>query len=154
MTEEGNDALQDAADDVIERLQRNFGERWGGAWLRWEPTREICIAVVDPTAEEANLVARAADAAEWVGTTVAVRYSWVQLEAFQEQLRLASNAESIVMLWPDATLNKICVTLNAFDLDALRRLYDTVPSDVLVVSVHPGVHAELLGGGRRTSEAG
>ena len=75
MTEEGTDAIQDAADDVIERLQGTFGERWGGAWLRWEPTREICIAVAAPTAEDADLVSRMAGEAGWVGTTVAVRYS-------------------------------------------------------------------------------
>jgi hypothetical protein len=71
------------------------------------------------------------------------------LEAFHEQLRSVSDAESIVMVWPDAELNKVGVTLNAFDLDAMRRLYEAVPSDVLVVSVDPGAHYELLGGGRR-----
>jgi hypothetical protein len=74
--------------------------------------------------------------------------------AFHEQLGLVSDTKSIVMVWPDAKLNKIGVTLNPFDLDSIRRLYEAVPGDVLVVSVHPGVHAELLGGGRRTSKAG
>ncbi len=146
MTEEGNDAIQDAADDVIERLQGRFGERWGGAWLRWEPTREICIAVVDPTAEEADLVAREADEAEWVGTTVGVRYSLAELETFQEQLRRIFDAGSIIMLWPDVQLNKVGVTLNAFNVDAIRRLYEVVPRDVLVVSVEPGARYELFGG--------
>ncbi len=152
MTEEGNDAIQDAADDVIERLQGTFAERWGRAWLSWEPTREICIAVVAPTAEEADLVSRMAGEAGWVGTTVAVRYSGEQLEGFMERLQpVMEICDSIISLGADHQTNKVHVELNAFDVDAIKRLYAVVPQDVLVVSVDPGAHYELLGDGRRRS---
>ncbi len=154
MTEEGNDALQDAADDVIERLQGSFGERWGGAWLHQEPTREICIAVVAPTAEDADLVSRMAGDAGWVGTTVAVRYSGEQLEEFMVRLEpVMAISDSIVSMWPDHQTNKVHVELNASDMDAIQRLYAAVPEDALAVSVDPAARYELLGGSRSTSEA-
>ena len=148
MGEEDNESVQDAADSVIERLEVHFSERWGGAWLRWEPAREICIAVVAPTAEDAEVVARMASEAGWVGTTVAVRYSAEQLEEFMERLQpVMEISDSIIAIGPDHQTNKVHVELNAFDVDAIERLYAVVPTDVLAITVQPGLRYSLVSGG-------
>ena len=143
MGEEDNESLQDAADSVIERLEVHFIERWGGAWLRWEPIREICIGVVAPTAEDVEFVSRLADQAGWAGTTVAVRYSWAQLKTLQEQLMTVSGV-SVISLGPDVELNKIGVVLNEYDVEAIKQMYAAVPRDVLVISVQPRMEYRLL----------
>jgi hypothetical protein len=148
MTEEGNDAIQDAADGVIEGLEGIFGNRWGGAWLSWEP-REIGVGVVKATAEDAVLVARTANEAGWVGATVAVRYSAEQLEEFHDRLRgIMETSASIVMLGAESQTNKVRAWLNAFDLELIARLYAAVPPDALVVSVEPGLYFAPPAGNR------
>ena len=74
------------------------------------------------------------------------------MEGFMERLQpVMEISDSIISLGPDHQTNKVHVELNAFDVDAIGRLYEVVPRDVLVVSVQPGARYELLRDGRKTS---
>ena len=143
--DEGDDSQQDVADAFIERLEQRFGERWGGAWLQWEPTPSLYIALVEPAAEEADLIARAAADVGWIGGTVAVRYSASQLERFHGQLAEAAvPGDPIVMHGVSHEHNKVLVVLNQFSAETIERVYAAVPHDAVVIRVEPGAQFRPL----------
>jgi hypothetical protein len=132
--------------EVISSIMGIAEDRFGGVWLGSEPeSRDVFVAVVDPTQGEIDRIEELTRGAGWIATCRAVRYSERQLEEFADGLvPLMRGAEHWIATGPRPELNQVEVQLTMADPALVRTLTGTIPGDALTVTIVPGEGFEPL----------
>lgn len=114
--------------------QRVGEDRFGGAWIDRTPRvrPELGIALIDPTAEDLDIIQRAAREAGWPLVVDEVKYSRATLISFYDGLRLPVNGSASGIGW-DPRLNRVVVRLTRLDEETQAFFRDRIPADALLL---------------------
>jgi hypothetical protein len=146
---------EDRALSVLSAAERHLGvDRFGGGWIdRTAPSRPVIgVAAVDPSQRDVDAVDAAAREAGWPVQIVAVRHSRAELVGLIEGLRKTPPpGDAWVSLGWDARFNAIRIELRRWDEEAVFWARERLPSDALMIVVHPGAHWSTAFGDRGAS---
>ena len=131
------EVAQEAIEPLLEHWPAQFGERWAGAWIEWNP-RSVYVSIVDPTLSDIESLSAASEDAGWHVAVVAARYSSDEIEAFCSRAAEGLvRSSSTISFGPDVRHNAVRVELDRVDDAVISQLSRTVPTDALVLAVTP-----------------